>query len=149
MISPTTAVIAPLYRLQYSRIQFFLEVLVFGILILSQLLVINGWWLLLGVSIGLLLSYVHFSRYSVIHGFSHDTRVEIRHKTEQLIWYHSGAETVFRMDQLEVLITRWFVYIQIGKDAQKLHRVLLADSFEDRSHYTHFRRQLIENMYAG
>jgi hypothetical protein len=100
-------------------------------------------WLILSLITYLLLTFIFFAKYSINRQFSEDTAVEFRSSPDRLIWYDQKTETNFLYDEIEVIITRWFVLLKLGKNSHQINRLMLKDSFENMDHYSSFRRQIL------
>jgi len=135
---------ALLYNLRYSKtivgLEIFFHVLVFIAILQSP----GGWWLLAMLALFFLIAIRFFAQESIHTQFPRGSRMEIRHKPPRLIWYDHDHWHEYDLQQLRCIMTRWFVLLQFGPYGNRNYKLLLADSFDDKSHYTRFRRQLIE-----
>lgn len=144
MTSPTESVTAQLYRPRYSRtllkIEILLVALVYCILIIKH----QDYDLTPSFIIVTLISFIFFMRFSIRVRFPHDMKLEFRSDPLRVICYDKNLETCYLPDQIEVRMTRWFVSLKLGRYPHSLHLPLLADSFEQPSHYSAVRRFLSE-----
>ncbi|MBC8212644.1 MAG: hypothetical protein H8E21_16425 [Gammaproteobacteria bacterium] len=143
MTSPAKSDNVLRYKLRYSRFLFKLEVLTSLILLASLLAGRFDLWLLPALCIYLLLIFIFFAKYSIIRQFGSHSAVEFRSSPERLIWYDQNTETDFLQEEIDVIITRWFVLLKLGKRPNQMNRVMLKDSFDDMNHYSSFRRQIL------
>lgn len=144
MTSPQKYAIAPLYKLEYSKKVFGFEIFFHGLILISIFKLISGVWILLILLLYLLLTIRFFQNESVTAQFSNNTTIEFRINPDKLIWTDQTGSSGYLLPDIKIFITRWFILLQLGRGKTKINRLLLADSFDDISRYTCFRRQLIE-----
>lgn len=135
-----------LYKLNASNTIFYLEIALHLLVLVCLINLITDAWLWLFLLLFLLLSIQFFSHQSIRHQFSNSS-LEIRDSPCIFIWTDRDGETQYSADQVKIITTRWFILLQLGKGRVQKSRLLLADSFVDKSDYTGFRRKLNE-MYA-
>lgn len=146
MTSPQKFVTAPHYsfNLNYSKKALSLEIFFHGLILVCIVNVIQGWWSVPVVLLFLLLTLRFFQVDSIVAQFKKNTVIEFRHDFETLLWSDETGSTAYSTAEIKIFMTRWFILLQLGKGKTRINRLLLADSFDDISHYTCFRRQLIE-----
>ena len=142
MTSPAKSDYVLRYNLRYSRFIFRLEIVLSLIFFASLLAGRFDIWLIPALLMYLLLLYIFFSKFSILRQFSPDSALEFRSSPDRLIWYDQNTETNFLYGEVEVIITRWFVVLKLGKRSNQINRVMLKDSFDDMNHYSSFRRQI-------
>ena len=144
MSSPGKYITAPRYNLQYSRTIVGLELFFHALVCIAIVQTVHDWWML-----GMLLLYVliaihYFQRASIRSEFPVGSAIELRGNPSRLIWYDGESQQSYLDHDIRCIMTRWFVLLQLGKIGQRKNKLLLADSFDDNSHYTRFRREIIE-----
>lgn len=132
------------YNIQYSTTVFILEIIFFLVVLTSLILIISGGWLLAVLSLFFLMAGSFFLQDSIITQYPAGAWIEIRMNPDRLICYDQSDESGYFIEDIKILFSRWFVYIRMQQSPRRYSRLLLADSFDDMSHYTSFRRQLIE-----
>ncbi len=143
MASPLRSEPAQLYKLKYSRIILGIEIAIHVLLLIAIVQLIQDTWLSLFVLLFVLLTIQFFQTQSIIAQFN-QAAIEIHGQAHKLIWYDQQGEKVYNLDEIKLVASRWFILLQLGQGKQKFNRLVLADSFVDKTHYTRFRRQLNE-----
>ncbi len=143
MSSTVSSEPAAYFKLTYSKIILGIEIGLHGLLLLCITQVITDAWKILFLVLFTLLSIRFFQSQSIITQFN-QAAIEIRSQLNKLIWYdHQGSQD-YQLDEIKLVTSRWFILLQLGKGKDKINRLVLADSFVDKSHYTRFRRYINE-----
>lgn len=134
----------PRYKLQYSNTIVGLEVFFHVMVFFAILQILHDWWLLGILPLFLLIAIRYFHHESIRSQFPEGSALEFRNNPPRLIWYDGERQQSYFDQDIRCIMTRWFVLLQLGKIGQRKNKLLLADSFDDKSHYTRFRREIIE-----
>lgn len=135
---------APLYKIRYSKIVVAVEVIILVLIAVSIVHLLEGSGLVLIGLLYVLLTIRFFLVDSISKKIPPGSVIEIRKTPECLIWYDHDLVTHYSIAEIKIFITRWFILLQLGRGKSRTSKLLLVDSFADISHYTCFRRQLIE-----
>ena len=139
---------AQLYHLRYSKIILKLEITFVMMMFVCQLALAKEIWLPPSLFLSAVIGYIYFSKFSITTQFPQGLCCQFRTAPDRLIWYDSAGESTFLIEDMDIRITRWFVLLTLANESNRLHRVLLKDSFENMKYYTDFRRQLLNNNNA-
>lgn len=144
MISSAKSATVRRYKIHFSKTILFLEIIFFLVVLSSLILILSGWWLLAVLLLFFLLAVQFFLHDSIITQYPAGASIEIRMNPDRLICYDLSEESDYFIEDIKIIYSRWFVYIRLQQSPRLYSRLLLADSFDDKNHYSSFRRQLIE-----
>lgn len=144
MTSPTKFEAAPYFKLRYSK-KFVVAEFVFLVIVFASMVkLLSGIWLAVFILLFVLMSIRFFTSDSIIASFPAGSSIQIRSDPNSLIWYDQSQVSSYTQAEVKILMTRWFILLQLGRGKSRQSKLLLSDSFADINHYTYFRRQLIE-----
>ena len=144
MSSPQKSAITRRYSPRYSNTIVLLEVFFHVLVFIAILQILSGWWLFGILLLFVLIAVNFFHKQSIRTEFPPGCGIEIRHNPPRLIWYDRQNQREYSEHETRCIMTRWFVLLQLGTIGRRKNKLLLMDSFEDKTHYTRLRRELIE-----
>ncbi len=149
MTSPQKFAHVRFYKLFYSKKIFTLEILIHILVLIAIINLMHDLWMLIVLTLYLLLTIRFFQTESVRVQFNHHPAISFRKETDCLALSDDEGDKLYKSDEIKIFTTRWFILLQLGRGKSRLNKWLLSDSFQDMTHYTSFRRQLIEKKYAS
>lgn len=143
MKSQTKSATVRRYKVSYSWLIFKLEILIVLMAFAGQFLAADEIQLLPSLLLSATICFIYFSTSSIITQFPKGLVFEFREAPDRLICYDKTGESCYLIQDLNIMMTRWFVLLQFKNETGRHSRVFLYDSFIDMNDYTSFRRNLL------
>jgi len=144
MNSPQKSGLSQPFRITYSQTFLRIEIAL-QLLVLTSIVQLIDWpEVMLFVMLFLLLGWQFFNKNSIRNQYSDECYIQISNNPPSIKWVESEHESSFPVQAVKILITRWFILLQLGQRQTKVRRILLADSFESLELYSFFRQKIIE-----
>ncbi len=131
------------FNIHYSKIIFKFEIVFIVTLFISLFSIRQDIWFIPALFLYCLITYIFFKRFSIIRQFPQQLNFEFRKAPDRLICYDLSSESTYLFQDIDVLITRWFIILKLTNSTKRWQLVLLQDSFDSMNHYTSFRRKLL------
>lgn len=133
------------FKVNYSRSFYYFEISLHILLLICLVELIDWPDLLLFLLLFCLISWQFFNNQSIRVLYKNDCVIQIQENPVSVSWIESDNETRFQSEEIRILLTRWFILLQLGRGKSKLNRILLVDSFDSHAHYSNFRKTVLEN----
>jgi hypothetical protein len=133
-----------LYVLRPSRTVWLIELTLHAIVFLLVVAELQGGMLWLALTLFVALAWRYSSSAVSQHQLPPGSSLELNAIAQKLTWNDGNAPCQFGIEQSSVIMSRYLVLLRLGQGRRRLHKLLLADSFDDINRYTRFRRQIKE-----
>ena len=144
MNTPEHALESQPFRIVQSVILRRIEIALHVMLLIAILQLIEWPYVLLFVTLFLLLTWQFFHKYYIQHQYSEASQIQWIKNPAGLRWTDAEQEILYPAAQVKILMTRWFILLQLGKGRSRVSRLLLADSFDSSQSFSQCRKIMIQ-----
>jgi hypothetical protein len=149
MNSTSKSAASQFFNVRYSRTVYRLE-LALQLLVLICIVQIIDWpYVLLFVLLFLLLGWQLFYKQSINNPYFNGCQIQILDNPKTINWLVGEGECSYSGQEIKILMTRWFILLQLGQGKTKTKQLLLADSFDSYESYLNCRKLLLRLNYAS
>ncbi len=149
MKSPDQSAFAQSFKIRYSRTFYRLEIALHLLVLISMVQIIDWPYLVLFVWLFLLLGWQFCSNHSKSRQYSNDCQIQILNNPAGIHWTGPKGECTYPEHEIKLLMTRWFILLELGQCQTKIRRLLLVDSFDSLESYSNCRKLLLRLNYAS
>jgi hypothetical protein len=143
MESATEITVTKPYHVNFSQTLFRIEVALHLLVLISIVQLIDFPYVLLFLILFALLSWNFFTNHPFLDQHK-SCSMSILMTPPVLRWIESGRQHDYPASEVKILMTRWFILLQLGRGRFRISRLLLADSFRSLDDYSCCRKNIIE-----
>ncbi len=144
MNTPEHAVESQPFRIIQSAILKRIEIALHVVVLIALLQLIDWPYVLLFLALFLLLTWRFFHKYYIRHQYAEASQIQWVKNPAGLRWVDAEQEILYPAAQVKILMTRWFILLQLGKGRSRVSRLLLADSFDSSQSFSRCRKIMIQ-----
>jgi hypothetical protein len=135
------------FHVRFSPTLFGLEVALHAVVLISIFQLLNFPDLMLFLLLFALLSWKFFKNHPYVKSSNPSCSLMIIcHPVVTIRWIELDWQRDYPASEVKILMTRWFILLQLGKGQFKISRILLADSFTSLENYSCCRKNIIETQ---
>jgi hypothetical protein len=149
MKSSDNAEFSQTVKISYSRKLYQLEIALHLLVLICIVQIIDWPYLLIFVLLFLLLGWQFFNNHTICRQYTHDCQLQILNNPTRISWLSPEGEYTYPEPEVKILMTRWFILLQLGQGQKKIKQLLLADSFDSFESYSHCRKLLLRLNYVS
>ena len=121
-----------------------IELVMHGLLMLAILNLIEWPYNLLFLMLVIGMGWQFFHKYYIQDRYAGRVQIQWCSNPPGIRWTEAGCETTYPVAQVKILMTRWFILLQLGKGRKRVSRLLLSDSFDNSDSYSKCRKLMLQ-----
>jgi hypothetical protein len=143
MNSALKSEVVQFYSITFSRTYFLIEIALHLLVLTSIFQLIAFPELVLFVILFSLFAWKFFTNHPFLDQYKSCSMCILK-TPPGIRWVESGRQYDYPTSEVKILMTRWFILLQLGRGRFRISRILLADSFNSLDNYSCCRKNIIE-----